>query len=388
MGVELHPFDGITEDWLRRRRSVKWRFYPEDVLPAWVAEMDYPLDENVRRALHAAVDDGDCGYADPAGLGEPFSEWCRARWGWAVRPEDVHLVADVVSGIAAVLRVATSPGDGVVIDTPVYHPFAMTIRELGRRVVETPLARSEEGGFALDLVAIERAYAEGARAHLLCSPHNPAGIVYPRETLVRLAELARHHGVLVVSDEIHAPLTFSGKEHCPFPTVSEAASRASVVITSASKAWNVAGLKAAVMVASSDEGRALLARLPPETPFHAGHFGVLAARVAFREGGAWLKSTLAILERNRRLLPELLREHLPGVRYVPQEASYLAWLDCNALPLGSDPARVFLEKGRVALSSGPMFGAPGAGFARLNIATSRSLLEEAVRRMGRAAQEA
>jgi cystathionine beta-lyase len=247
-------------------------------------------------------------------------------------------------------------------------------------VVEAPLAKNE-GGHAPDLDAIERAYAGGARAHLLCSPHNPSGIVYPEAALARIAELADRYGVLVLADEIHAPLTLPGAIHRPFPAVSAAAARRSIVLTSASKTWNLAGLKAAVMVASSDETRAVLARLPSELPYHAGHLGVLAARAAFRDGEAWLASTIKVLDRNRALLRALLLEHLPLVRYVPPQAGYLAWLDCSALGLGPDPATAFLERGKVALSSGPMFGRQGAGFARLNIATSRALLEEAVRRM-------
>jgi cystathionine beta-lyase len=375
-----HPFDDITAATLRRRRSAKWALYGEDVLPAWVAEMDFPIAEPIKRVLHAAIDDDDCGYADPAGLGDSFAPWAKARWGWDPKSEDVHVVADVVTGLAEILRVATAPGDGVVIEPPVYHPFAATIRQLGRVVVDVPLVKSE-GTHAPDLDALERAYAAGARAHLLCSPHNPTGTVYSEAALARIAELADRHRVLVLADEIHAPLTLPGAIHRPFSAISGAAARRSIVLTSASKTWNLAGLKAAVMVASSDEARAVLARLPPDTPYHAGHLGVLASRAAFREGANWLASVIAILDRNRALLGDLLRAHLPLVGYVPPRAGYLAWLDCSALGLGADPAAAFLERGKVALSSGPMFGREGEGFARLNIATSRGLLEEAVRRM-------
>ena len=379
-----HPFDDVTEAALRRRTSAKWAAYPPDVLPAWVAEMDYPIADPIRRALHAAIDDGDCGYADPASLGRAFAPWLGARWGWDVAARDVHVVCDVVTGITEILRVATAPGDGVLIEPPVYHPFASTVRQLGRTLLEAPLVRDEGGRYAPDLAAIERAYAEGARAHLLCSPQNPTGIVYTERELVGIADLADRHGVLVLADEIHAPLTLQGATHRPFASVSAAAARCPIVLTSASKSWNLAGLKAAMMIAGTEPTRAVLARLPPGTPYHAGHLGVLGARAALAEGGAWLASATAILERNRALLGELLAEHLPGVRYVPPQASYLAWLDCSALGLGRDPAAAFLERGRVALSGGPTFGRPGAGFARLNIATSRALLEEAVRRMASA----
>jgi cystathionine beta-lyase len=379
----LRALDAVPEAALRRRRSAKWRVYPPDVLPAWVAEMDYPLAEPIARALHQTIDEHDAGYAFAAGLGEAFAPWAERRWGWRVAPADVRLVVDVVTGIAELLRAATAPGDGVVIEPPVYPPFAATIREMGRTVVEAPLARTTGtvAGWAPDLAAIARAYESGARAHLLCSPHNPTGIVYPRDALAEIAALAERHGVLVVSDEIHAPLTCPGAEHHPFPTVSAAAARASIVLTSASKAWNVAGLKAAMMIACTDAPRAVLARLPAELPYHAGHLGVVAACAAFREGDPWLDAVVALLDRNRARLGDLLRESLPGVAYVPPQAGYLAWLDCAALGLGSDPARTFLERGRVALHSGPAFGAQGEGFARLNFGTTAALLEEAVRRM-------
>jgi cystathionine beta-lyase len=385
--VSSHPFDGVTEAELRRRQSAKWKRFPDDVLPAWVAEMDFPLAEPIRRALAAALDASDCGYADPRGLGDVFVPWARREWGWELLATDVHTVADVVTGIAEILRVATEPGDGVVIEPPVYMPFASTIRQHARRVVEAPLARGEDGTYAPDVDAIERAYAGGAKVHILCSPQNPTGVVYAEATLRAIAELADRHHVLVLSDEIHAPLTLSGggtARHVPFPAVSPAAARRSIVLTSASKTWNLAGLKAAMMIATSDEARSVLAKLPPETPYHAGHLGILAARAAFTEGEPWRASALAILDRNRELLADLLRERLPGVRYVPPRASYLAWLDCTALGLGDDPARAFLARGRVALSPGPPFGTGGRGFARLNIATTKALLEEAVKRMSEA----
>jgi cystathionine beta-lyase len=379
----VHPFDELTEASLRRRQSAKWKVFPDDVLPAWVAEMDFPIAEPIRRVLRQAIDHDDAGYADPRGLGEVAVPWVKQRWGWTIAPQDVHVVADVVTGLCEVLSVATAPGDRVVIEPPVYHPFAANVQRLGRVVAPAPLS-FVDGAYHPDLAAIERAYASGARAHLLCSPHNPTGVVYSRQQLEGIAELAEAHHVLVISDEIHAPLLFPGELHHPFPSVSAAAARCSIVMTSASKAWNLAGLKAAMMIACGERGRAELAKLPPDLPYHAGHLGVLANRAALTEGHPWLASVMQLLERNRHLLGELLAEHLPQVRWHPQRAGYLSWFDCRALGLGDDPARAFLQRGKVALSSGPMFGAGGEGFARLNIATSRGLLEEAVRRMASA----
>jgi cysteine-S-conjugate beta-lyase len=377
-----HPFDAISEAALRRRRSAKWTLYPQDVLPAWVAEMDFPIAAPIAAALRTAIELDDVGYADPRGLGDCAVAWADELWGWKLAHGDVHVVVDVVTALAELLRSSTSPGDGVVIEPPVYHPFAKTIRGDGRVVVEAPLRRRGDGSYAPDLDAIERAYAGGARAHLLCSPHNPAGFVYSVAELARLADLADHHRVLVISDEIHAPLTLAGATHHPFPTISAAAARCSIVVTSASKTWNLAGLKAAIMIAGGERGREELAKLSPDLPYHASHLGVLASRAAFEHGQAWRQSALLILERNRALLGELLREHLPRVTWVPHQAGYLAWLDCRALGLGDDPMRAFLEQGRVALSGGPIFGTQGAGFgARAACALSASPWPLAARRL-------
>lgn len=384
--LEPHPFDRLTLAELRARRSVKWTYYPEDVLPAWVAEMDVPLAEPITRALTAALTRGDTGYAYGGDLGEIFARWAGRTWGWQPSPRDVGLVCDVVTGIEELLRAATSPGDGVVIEPPVYPPFAGAVKTTGRKVVEVPLVRHDRG-WESDLEGLERAYRDGARAHILCSPQNPTGTVPARAALEAIAALAERHGVLVLSDEIHAPLTLSGASHHPFVSVSEAAREVGVVLTSASKAWNIAGLKAAMMIATGSEkglARRAVAGISPGVPFHAGHFGVLAARAAFEAGDPWLASTRLFLERNRALLGELLRQHLPAVGYRPPEAGYLAWLDFGAMTDEADPARRALERGRVALSAGPTFGREGARHARLNFATTSELLTEAVLRLARA----
>jgi cysteine-S-conjugate beta-lyase len=376
----LDVFDDVSLETLRRRRSSKWVKYPPDVLPAWIAELDMPLAEPIRRALHEAIELGDTGYAEAGALPEAFADFARARLGWTVDPARVQVVPDVMVGVAEILRVATPPEAGVVINPPVYPPFFHTIEEVGRRVVEAPLARTADE-WALDFDSLEAAFRAGARVYLLCSPHNPTGRVWSRADLARIAELAARYGVLVLADEIHAPLVLAGAEHTAFLALDGADG---IVFTSASKAWNLAGLKCAVAVSGSPRTQALLARMPTEVRYRAGNLGVLAAVAAFREGGPWLDALRLHLERNRRLLADLLAERLPEVRYEPPEASYLAWLDCTALGLGDDPAKLFLERGRVALVPGHAFGRQGAGFARLNIGTSRALVTEAVRRMAAA----
>jgi cystathionine beta-lyase len=373
-------FDDLSLETLRRRRSVKWQTYPPDVLPAFVAEMDFPLAPVVREALLEAVELDDCGYPFAAPLRDAFATFAASRYGWTVEPERVTLVPDVVSGIADLIDVLTEPGAGVVVNPPVYGPFFPTILGAGRRVVESPLALGDDGIWQLDLEALERAFAD-ASAYVLCNPHNPTGRAYTRGELAAVADLAARHGVIVLADEIHAPMALDGATHVPYLTVSDEAAEHGLVLTSASKAWNVAGLKAAVVVAGSETGAALAAKLSPSLPFHAGHFGVLATVAAFERGGAWLDELNRHLDLNRRRLADLLARELPAAGYALPEAGFLAWIDCRALGLGDDPAAAFLEHGRVALSSGPWFGTGGEGFARLNFGTSGALLEEAVRRM-------
>lgn len=379
----VDPFNDLSPDDLRRRRSEKWSTYPADVLPAFVAEMDFALAPPIKRALMEAIALGDTGYATPLDLPEAFADFARAWFNWPVDPDRVVLVSDVTVGVAEVLRLTTEPGSAVVVDTPAYPPFFPTIAEYGRRVLEVPLARTVSG-WELDFDGLEQAFTSGARAYLLCNPHNPTGRVFSRADLERVAALARRYDVVVVSDENHAPLTLPGAVHTPYVSLGEDAVPRSATVISAAKAWNVAGLKCAVVVAGSAALRAQLATLPAEVQTRAGHLGVLAAIAAFREGRHWLTDLLAHLDRNRRLLAELLATHLPAVGYIPPQASYLAWLDCAKLSLGDDPAAHFLERGRVALARGLDFGPNGAGFVRLNMGTSSALLTEAVVRMAAA----
>ena len=376
-------FEDLELDELWRRRSEKWQKYPPDVLPAFLAEMDYDLAEPVLAALHSAVDRGDCGYATPAGVGETFARFADTRHRWAVDPERVHLVPDVMAGVDAILALATEPGDRVVINPPVYPPFFEHIGFGRRQAVEVPLARTD-GGWELDFAGLEAAFAAGARAYLLCSPHNPTGRVFSAADLERIGSLAEQYGVLVIADEIHASLTLPGARHTPFVSLGGAAAEHGVTLASASKAFNIAGLKGAVAVAGSASAQRLLGRLPSSSRYGAGLFGVLASVAAWEAGGEWLDALLGQLDRMRSEFGRLLGQRLPGARYLAPEASYLAWVDCSALGLGPEPASVFLERGRVALGRGLDFGAPGDGFARVTIGTSSAILAEIVDRMAAA----
>jgi cystathionine beta-lyase len=345
--------------------------------------MDYPLAEPVKRELLAAIGRDDAGYAHFEGFGEAASAFLTERLKWTVDPAHISGLPDVMAGVDECLRLLTNPGDGVVINPPVYAPFFSTIDDVERRVVEAPLAWSEEG-YRLDLDALEFAFAAGARAYVLCNPHNPTGIVFSRPELEAVADLARRYDVAVIADEIHAPLTLRGTTFTPYLSVGPLAAERAVALTSASKAFNLAGLKCAALIVTDADVREVTDRIPMEVRYRTGLLGVLGGIAAFENGRGWLDDVLDYLDGNRKLLQELLATRLPDVGYTPPQASYLAWLDFRAYDLGPDPAAVLLERGRVALSAGPEFGTQGRGFARLNIATSRSLLTEAVDRMAAA----
>lgn len=393
--MTFNPLEELTLEQLRLRTSMKWRAHPADVLPLWVAEMDVNLPPTVAEALRRAVDNGDTGYPCGTALAEAVSAFAARHWDWDdLEVGRTALVPDVMLGIVEVLRLVTDRGDAVVVNPPVYAPFYAFVAHDGRRVIEAPLAEGR-----IDLGALEEAFSRarathGNVAYLLCNPHNPTGAVHTAEELRAVAELARRYGVRVVSDEIHAPVILPGSRFTPFLTVPGAEN--AFALTSASKAWNLSGLKAALAVAGP-QAAADLNRMPEEVSHGPSHLGVIAHAEAFRSGGDWLDATLNGLDANRKLLGELVAEHLPDVKYQWPQGTYLAWLDCRALGIDeeesnglavvadlSGPARWFLEHARVALSSGHVFGTGGAGHVRLNFATSRAVLTEALSRMGRA----
>lgn len=367
---------------MRARTSAKWRAFPPDVIPAWIAEMDVALAEPIAAALHDAVRRSDTGYRWPGDLPDALAQFASQRWGWQVDPQHVLLLPDVITCMRQSIEALTEPGAGIVINPPVYPPFFSTIAQAGRRVVEVPLVADAAGRLALDLPGIERAFAmPEVGGYLLCNPHNPTGAVLPREALERISHAAQATGVVVIADEIHAPLAYPGVQHVPYLTVAPPTAPA-VSLLSASKGWNLAGLKCAQVVAGSPACmERLQERIPMEAQFTTGHFGVLASIAAYREGIDWLDATVLDLQANARLLAGLIDRQLPGVRYQVPDASYLAWLDLRALGLGDDPSAVILEQARVALSAGPTFGSPGEGFARLNFGTSPQTLQAIVARM-------
>jgi cystathionine beta-lyase len=369
------PFEALSLDDLRTRTSIKWRMYPPDVLPLWVAEMDAMPAPPVVEALEDALRRGDIGYPPlDTSYAEALADVARRRWGWEPDVTATQTVADVLTGVHHALAALSSPGDVVLVPSPVYPPLLDFTAEMDRRVVPVPL--TAEGRLDLDAIG---AAMDGARVLLLCSPHNPTGTVHTAEELRSVAALAEEHGVDVVVDEIHALLVPEGETFTPYLSVSERG----LVVTSASKAFNLAGLKAGVIVAGP-RSRDVVAGLPHSLGYGVSHLGAIAHMAAWRHGDEWIDSVNAAVASNAVLLGELLAERLPSVGYRPPQATYLAWLDCTALGLGDDPADVFLERGRVALNAGAAFGIGGAGHVRLNLAASRATLAEAVDRMAAA----
>lgn len=375
----------FTEAELRGHAGAKWSQFPPDVLPAWVAEMDFRVAPAVQAAVRLIVDTEDYGYG---GAQEPsevhrfydaFAGWMSRRHGWAPDPELTVGAADVIQGIAAAIHAFSQPGDGVITQTPIYPPFLRTIELTRRTLVENPL-RDTPSRFELDLEGLEAA-ASRARVLLWCSPHNPTGRIFSRDEQAAVAEIAARHDLLIVSDEIHADLVHGGARHVPMATLPAAAER-TVTVTSATKGFNIPGLRAAVMQFGTTELRTRFEDAVGE--FLLGglnRLGVAATIAAWTDGEEWLGRVLQYLEVNRGMVADWAQE--VGLPHHAPEATYLAWLDCRGLDLaeGVSPQQHLLERARVGLSDGADFGPPGRGFVRLNFATSRDVLAQVLERI-------
>lgn len=375
---------GSVADQRRDRTSVKWTLWGPEVLPLWVAEMDARPCPAVVEAVTAAVRRGDTGYDFGVAYAEAAAAYAAHAWEWDIDPASTHGFADVMIGIEALIRTVTDVDGAVLLSSPVYDSFYGFVATTGRPLVDVPL--TAEGRLDLDALktAFAAARASGRRAaYLLCNPQNPVGTVHSRQELTTLAGLALECGVSVIADEIHAPLVYA--DSSPFvPYLTVAGDGPAFSVWSASKAWNLAGFKAALAVAGpgsvSDLGRV------NEVHTHGvGHIGVIAHTAALSSGREWLAQVVSELDQRRRLLARLVAEHLPGVVLRMPAATYLAWLDARALGLGDDPATVWRQAAGVGLSSGPNYGpVTGRGFARLNFATSPEILTDAIERIAAA----
>ncbi len=378
--------DGITVAELRRRGGLKWTFAGPDVLGAFVAEMDFGTAPEVEAALRDLIMRQDFGYLTPRAarqLAEACAAWLASRHGWAVDPDRIRPLPDVIKGLEAAITLFSRPGSPVILPTPAYMPFLSVPPLLGREIIQVPMATA--GGRAvLDLDGIDAAFRAGGHLLIVCNPCNPVGRVYTQAELAGVCEVVERHGGRVFADEIHAPLTYPGHPHVPYASLSDAAAGHALTATSASKGWNLPGLKCAQMILSNDADRELWAEAGRLMEHGASTPGVRANIAAFTEGQDWLTGVVDYLDSSRMMLGNLLAEFLPGVRYQPPEGTYLAWLDCRDLGLGDNPGEFFLDKAWVLVSDGPAFGASGAGHVRLNFATPRPVLIQIISQLARA----
>ena len=369
-------------DDLRARRVAKWQAHPNR-FAAWVADMDFPVAPPIAAALHELVDRHELGYPNwggpyaPSPAAKLFPDRMSERYGWAVDTDRVHDLVDVIQGVRAAIHHRSVPGDGIVLHLPAYHPFLDSIEASGRRLLG--VARDGDG-FDYDDLDERLRHDHTARIWILCHPHNPLGHVFERGELERIAEIAARHDLLVISDEIHADITMPGHVHVPFASLGDEVASRTVTVTSASKAFNLAGLRWAVTHAGDRRFHDALTTLPGHYLGAANVMAVTAAVAAWTECAPWLDAVIDVVDENRRRLVDLIDEHLPGARYRPPDATYLAWLDVSALDLGDDPAEVFRERG-VEVSAGPQFGRGGEGHVRLNLATSPDVLGATVAAM-------
>jgi cystathionine beta-lyase len=372
---------------LQTHRSEKWRGFPKDVLPLPVAEMDFPVAEPIRAVLAEMVANSDLGYLGPIPeLGVGFQKFAHERWNWDLDESQVRAATDVGVAVVEILRVMTQTGDSILINSPVYHNFYNWINETKLNKVDVPFQRiGDEAAnpWDIDWAGIENAYASGIKVHLLCSPHNPLGRIYSKEELLKFVGLAQKHNVLIISNELHAPLTYKGNQYTPILSLGENAQKVSIVVSAASKGWNIAGLKCAIIVTQDPVLFARLNEMPLAVHYRSSILGAFATAVAFSDCGEWLDDVVSQLDENRYLIKNLLSAKLPSVRYHIPDNGYLAWLDLESLKLGVDPSKVLLEKGRVAFNPGHTFGTQCSQYIRLNFATSPVIVSEAIERIAR-----
>lgn len=377
----------LNLDRVRNRPGIKWERHGNDVLSAWVADMDVEVPDFIKEAVIERIELGGLGYGfydEPIPVLEAFKSRMDTAFGWSIDTEDVMRVHDVIQGLEWVLHTLTPPGSEIVVQTPVYPPFYSSVEGTGRNWVANPLLENEEG-WALDFDHLaEVAARDNVSALLLCHPHNPCGYVMTSADLAQIIEIAELNNLLVISDEIHCDLVYSPHKHVPTASISELAAQRTVTLTAATKTFNMAGLRMAFIHSSSRQYSPQLKEIRPRMIGGINGLGQVATAVGWEKGDAWIAELVEGLDHNRHLLAEMLSEHLPQIRYRPPQATYLSWLDCRDLGLGDNPAEIFMSRGKVALNSGLDFGVEGTGYVRLNFATSPEMLAMIVERMASA----
>ncbi|MEM7540064.1 MAG: PatB family C-S lyase [Pseudomonadota bacterium] len=375
-------FDSLDEKTLRLRTGEKWQQYPPDVLPAWVADMDFEPAEAIATALRERLDNADLGYPRAfrdTGLAELFVTRMADRFAWHVKAGDITPINDVVQGIYLGLLSIAERGDGVIIQTPIYPPFLRAAKHTERAALICPL-RMGGSRYEIDFDDLRDAARKGARVLLFCNPHNPTGRAFSQRELEELANFAVENDLWVISDEIHADLTLGDTQHIPIASLNEQIAERTITLMSASKAFNIAGLCMAFVHCQGAQLKKLFASIPAHTRGGTNALSIAAVRAAWTQGGAWQTSLRAQLTSNRDTVARRVGVWSDFL-HQPPEATYLAWIDCNHTAIADKPYEFFLEKARVALSDGRAFGRAGEGFVRLNFATSSALLDEILSRL-------
>jgi cysteine-S-conjugate beta-lyase len=376
--------DSTTVATLRARGSFKWTAPGPDGLGAAVAEMDFGAAPPILDALAGLSATANFGYLPPplaAELAAACAGFMARRYGWQADPADIHPIPDVIKGLELAITQFSRPGSPVILPTPAYMPFLIVPKFLGREIIQVPMRDDGTGFFGFDLDGIDAAFRAGGQLLIFCNPYNPLGRVFRADEMTQLTAVVDRHGGRVFADEIHAPLIYPGQRHIPYVTTSETAAGHTLTATSASKAWNLPGLKCAQVILTNDADRKRWADMGIFASHGASNPGVVANIAAFRHGEPWLDEVLGYLDDSRRLLAGLVRQHLPGVRYRPPDGTYLAWLDCTALDLPRSPGELITDRARITVVDGPAFGTGGAGAFRFNFATPQPILSEMVRQI-------
>lgn len=382
----MQPLE-ISIEALRARRGAKWHRYADDVLGAWVADMDFTVAEPVQRAIAALVEQGDYGYAARAGdigVAAAFAERMASRFGWETDPELAQPVSELIQALFSIILAFSERDDGIVVQTPIYPPFIMAIAQTGRRMDDNPL-RDDGSRFVLDVEQLRALVDDRTRILLVCNPHNPTGRVFTRNELRALGELAVERDLIIICDEIHADLLYPGFRHVPMGSLSPEIAARTITITSATKGFNIPGLRCGVMYFGSATLKQRYHRTIPERLLgQVNVLGVDATVAAWRHGQPWLDAVMERLIANRERVSRFVAEELPGIHHHAPEGTFLAWFDCRALSLAPDPYRFFLDRARVGLNDGAEFSIHGQGCVRLNFGTSAEILEQVLERMSAA----
>jgi cystathionine beta-lyase len=366
----------------RHSDSVKWHYYGDDVLPMWVADMDFLSPEPVLRVLRERVEHGVFGYGtDLPELRTVVVDRLASLYNWRVTPQDLVFVPGVVTGFNLACRAVAAPGDGMLAQTPVYPPVLRVPANVGLTCDEMELTRQPDGYYTIDFDALEKAITDRTRVFVLCNPHNPVGRAFQRQELERMTEICLRRNVVICSDEIHCDLLFSGVRHWPIASLDAEIADHTITLIAPSKTFNIAGLQCSVAIIQNADLRKKFKAARADLANEVNVLGLVAALAAYRDGQEWLDEVLRYLEANRDLLVQYVSEQMPGVHMGKPEATYLAWLDCREAGIPGNPHKFFLEQAKVAVNDGVAFGRGGEGFVRLNFGCPRSTLLEALDKM-------